>query len=154
MKPWVKVFLVTAIFAVPAMMLGQVIWPPDPMGPEPTAGQLPFYIALSVFEAVTFGLGISFLLFGFAPLRRALGGPGLKAWATYLSIGWFLISWWPHDNLHIHIGMDMQALLYIEYGFHVTLMIAGLIVAYSFLTMLRSGEPGETPATARPARVR
>jgi hypothetical protein len=27
-----------------------------------------------VFEALSFGLGISFLLFGFAPLRRALGG--------------------------------------------------------------------------------
>ena len=28
MKPWVKVALVTALFAVPAMALGQVIWPP------------------------------------------------------------------------------------------------------------------------------
>jgi hypothetical protein len=28
MKPWVKVAVVTALFAVPAMALGQVIWPP------------------------------------------------------------------------------------------------------------------------------
>ncbi len=77
MKPRVKVALVTALFAVPAMALGQVIWPPAPGGPEPTAGQLPFFILLAVFETLTFGLSISFLLFGFAPLKRAVGG---SAW--------------------------------------------------------------------------
>ena len=35
MKPWIKVALVTALFAVPAMALGQVIWPPAPGVPEP-----------------------------------------------------------------------------------------------------------------------
>jgi hypothetical protein len=74
LKPWVKVAFVTALFAVPAMAIGQVIWPPAPGGPEPTAGQFPFFLFLAVFEALTFGLGISFLLFGFVPLRRALGG--------------------------------------------------------------------------------
>jgi hypothetical protein len=59
MKPWVKVAVVTALFAVPAMALGQVIWPPAPGGPEPSTGQLPFFILLAVFEALTFGLGVS-----------------------------------------------------------------------------------------------
>ena len=94
MKPWVKVALVTAVFAIPAMALGQVIWPPAPGGPEPTAGQLPFFIFLALFEALTFGLGISFLLFGFAPLKRALGGSTWRTWAAYLAIGWFMVSWW------------------------------------------------------------
>jgi hypothetical protein len=35
MKPWIKVALVTALFAVPAMALGQVIWPPAPGGLSP-----------------------------------------------------------------------------------------------------------------------
>src|SRR5215207_8090427 len=82
MKPWVKVAVVTALFAVPAMALGQVIWPPAPGGPEPSAGQLPFFILLAVFEALTFGLGVSFLLFGFVPLRRALGGSSWRTWAA------------------------------------------------------------------------
>ncbi len=47
----------------------------------------------------------------------------------YLSIGWLLISWWPHGHQHQHNGDDMQGLLYKEYGFHATLMLAGLIVA-------------------------
>ena len=50
----------------------------------------------------------------------------------YLSIGWFLVSWWPHDNLHIHNGD--------EYGFHVTLIIAAGVLALSLVTMLRSVE--------------
>jgi hypothetical protein len=153
MKTWVKVALVTALFAVPAMALGKVIWPPAPGGPEPSVGQFPFFILLSVFEALTFGLGISFLLFGFAPLRRAVGATW-RAWAIYLSVGWFLVSWWPHDNLHIHNGDDLQGLLYIEYGFHVTLMLAGLVLAYSLLTMLRPGDAGAQTPGATPARVR
>ena len=154
LKPWVKVALVTALFAIPAMALGQVIWPPAPGGPEPTAGQLPFFLLLALFEALTFGLGVSFLLFGFAPLRRALGGPSWRTWAAYLAIGWFLVSWWPHDNMHIHNGSDLQGLLYIEYGFHVTLMLAGLVLAYSLLTLLRSGDDGFRAGDAATARVR
>ncbi len=72
----------------------------------------------------------------------------------YLSVGWFLVSWWPHDNLHIHNGMDLQGLLYIEYGFHVTLIVAALVLAFSLLTMLKPGEgtgvdPGGGSAAAR-----
>lgn len=148
MKPWVKVFLVTALVAVPAMALGQVIWPPAADSPEPTAGQLPFFIFLAAVEAITFGLGVSFLLFGFGPLRRAVGSSG-RAWAMYLSIGWLLVSWWPHDNLHLHHGLDLQALLYIEFGFHVTLMAAGLVLAYSLLTMLKPGDAGVGEVSAR-----
>ncbi len=155
LKPWVKVALVTALFAVPAMALGQVIWPPASGGPEPTAGQFPFFLFLAVFEALTFGLGISFLLFGFVPLKRALGGSTWRTWAAYLSIGWFLVSWWPHDNMHIHNGENLQGLLYIEYGFHVTLMAAGLVLAYSLLTMLRAGDAGvQAGGAATSARVR
>jgi hypothetical protein len=41
-----------------------------------------------------------------------------------------MVSWWPHDNLHISNGNDLRGLLFIEYGFHFTLMIA----AYSLPT--------------------
>jgi hypothetical protein len=154
MKTWIKVALVTALFAVPTMVLGQIIWPPDPGSPEPSAGQLPFFIFLSVFEAAAFGLGISFLLFSFPALLRLARGSRLRAWAMYLSIGWFLVSWWPHDNLHIHNGDDLQGLLYIEYGFHVTLIIAALVLAFSLLTMLRPGEAGVETGGGAAARVR
>ena len=39
MKPWVRVFLVFALVAVPA--LGQVIWPPLPTVPSPPPDSSP-----------------------------------------------------------------------------------------------------------------
>jgi hypothetical protein len=137
MKTWMKVLGVTVVVAVPAMILGPIVWPPAEGGPEPTAGQLPFFIFLAAMESILLGLGVSFLIFGLPLVRRFAVGSELRAWAMYLAIGWLLVSWWPHDNLHIHVGNDMQGLLYIEYGFHVTLMICGLIVAYGFLQFLR-----------------
>ena len=153
MKPWMKVLAVTVLVAAPAMMLGPVIWPLAEVGPEPTAGQFPFFLFLAALEALTFGLGVSFLLFGFAPLKRALGGSSWRTWVAYLAVGWFLVSWWPHDNMHIHTGTDMQGLLYIEYGFHVTLMASAVILAYSLLTMLRPDEAGVSPVGATPPRA-
>ncbi len=142
MKTWMKVLFVTALFGVPAFLLGPVIWPPAAGGPEPSAGQLPFFVVLSAIEALAFGLGISFLAFGLPLVRKATGGSRLRAWAMYLSIGWLLVSWWPHDNLHFHTGMDLQGLLYIEYGLHMTLILSGLVLAYSFLSLVRGGSAG------------
>lgn len=146
MKPWVKVFLVTVVLAVPAMVFGRVIWPPAEGGSEPTSGQLPFFIGASVIEAVAFGLGVAFLIFGFGPLSRAMGGSKAMAWAAYLSIGWLLVSWWPHDNLHLAVGENMQAILYLVYGFHVSLIVAGVILAYSFATVIRNAGASQTAA--------
>jgi hypothetical protein len=141
MKTWMKVLFVTALFGVPAFLLGPVIWPPAAGGPEPSAGQLPFFIVLFAIEALAFGLGISFLAFGLPLVHKAASGSRLRAWAMYLSIGWLLVSWWPHDNLHIHTG-SLQGLLYIEYGFHMTLMLSGLVLAHSFLSLIRGGSAG------------
>ena len=137
MKPWVKVLLVTVLIAAPAMVLGPVIWPPAEGGPEPTGGQLPFFIFLALMESVLLGLGISFLLFGLPVVRAVSPDSKARAWAMYLSIGWLMVSWWPHDNLHIHNGDNLQKLLFIEYGFHFTLMIAALVLAYCFLSLIR-----------------
>jgi hypothetical protein len=134
-----KVALVTALFAVPAMALGQVIWPPASGGPEPTAGQFPFFLFLALMESILLGLGISFLAFGLPVVRRISADSMLRAWAMYLSIGWLMVSWWPHDNLHMHTGIDLQKLLYIEYGFHVTLMVCAIVLAYCFLSLVNRG---------------
>jgi hypothetical protein len=56
--------------------------------------------------------------------------------------------------MHIHNGNDIQGLLYIEYGFHVTLMASAVILAYSLLTMLRPGEAGVSPLGGTSPRVR
>jgi hypothetical protein len=152
MRPWVKVLLVTVLIAAPAMVLGPVLWPPAAGGPEPTGGQLPFFIFLALMESVLLGLGISFLLFGLPTVRRVSADSKARALAMYLSIGWLMVSWWPHDNLHISNGNNLRGLLFIEYGFHFTLMIAALVLAYCFLSLIRQWGVGLAPPEA--ARVK
>lgn len=57
-KPWMKVAVVTIIFAFLVMGLGNVIWPPAEGGLEPTGGQVASFIILAVLTSVTFGLGV------------------------------------------------------------------------------------------------
>lgn len=137
MKTWVKVALVTLVCAVPAVALGNVIWPPAEGGPEPTGGQLPFFIVLEVITSVTLGLGVAFLLFGFPSIREVAGGSSARAWVIYLSIGWLLVSWWPHQHMHISNGDNVAGLILIEYAFHVTLMLSGLALAFCLISLLR-----------------
>jgi len=59
--------------------------------------------------------------------------------AMYFGTLWLLGNWWVHDALHITTGMNPTALLWIEYGFHVTLIIAGAALAYAFATMVTDG---------------
>src|SRR5829696_2855717 len=88
MNPWIKVLLVTVLIAAPAMVLGPVLWPPAAGGPEPTGGQLPFFIVLAIMESVLLGLGISFLLFGLPAVRRVSPTPRRGLWrCTCVSAG-------------------------------------------------------------------
>jgi hypothetical protein len=137
LKPWVRVTLVTVVLGIAAMALGPILWPIAEGGPQPTAGQLVFFILLEAIQSLAFGLGVSFLLFGLPTMRRASPNSKLMAWAMYLSIGWLLVSWWPHSHLHQVVGENLQGLLYIEYGFHVTLIIGAVVLAYGFVSLLR-----------------
>ncbi len=54
-RTWVAVVLITLIVAVPAFMVGPIIWPPA--GPTaPTAAQIPYFIAMDAMQALFLGL--------------------------------------------------------------------------------------------------
>jgi hypothetical protein len=106
---------------------------------------MPFFMVVGFFEALALGLGVSFLIFGLPLVRKVSADSRLRAWLMYLGLGWALVSWWPHGNLHMSNGDNMQRLLYIEYGFHVTLVISAAIVAYCFLSLLRERSSGTAP---------
>jgi hypothetical protein len=137
MKTWQKVFIMTLLFGVPAFFLGPVIWPISADFPAPNPEQIPYFILLSVFDSLFFGLGIAFILFGWPLVLRMANGARMLGWAIYFSIAFLLVSWWPHINLHNTTGFNLQGLLYIDYGFHIPLMISGAIVAYGFLNLFR-----------------
>lgn len=139
---WVKWAAVTLVFAIltfvssPNGPLG-VFWRPSPALPAPAGFQLPLFMLLNAAEAVSFGLGVSFFVFGYPHMRSILPTSRKLTFAAYLSIGWLLANWWPHDSLHLANGFYLNGLLAIEYAFHITLIIAGIILAIFFLTLLR-----------------
>ena len=134
-----KIALVTLLFAIPAFLLGRIIWP-DAAGSlmQPTVGQLPFFMFLSALEAVAFGIGISFLFFGWKYVAQIADGNKTGAWLSYIAIAWLLVSWWPHDNMHRVNGVDMAGLLRIEFMFHLTLIVASFVLAYYFFKFFRA----------------
>ena len=135
MKLWAKFLIITLVLGIPAFVLGPVIWPPSPDA-KPTSGQLPFFIFLSLIEALLFGFGVAFIIYAWPWVKKASAKSNM-AIAVFVAIAWLLVSWWPHDSLHIHNAMNMQGLLYIDYGFHITLIIASLVLAYYFFSALK-----------------
>jgi hypothetical protein len=134
MKPWIKVLFVTLLFGIPAFITGPLIWPP---AAAPGSNLLPFFLVLSGAESLTFGLGAAFLLFGWPLLQQRSFGSRPLRWAMFISIAWLLLSWWPHDHLHA-VNKTLEGLLFIEYGFHLTLYIGGAILAYGFIRLFVS----------------
>lgn len=130
MKTQYKFALVAVPLAIISFLLGRVIWP-DPVGMAgPDASLIPYFMFIGALESLAFGLGISFLIFGWPRMISAVPGSSSLATASFVSIVWMLISWWPHDNMHRVNGMENFAgLLRIEYIFHFTLIIAAFIVA-------------------------
>ena len=141
MKPSAKVVGVILVCMVAGFLteshgpLGG-FWAPTPMEPAAVGIQVPLFMLLGLIEALAFGAGVAFLLFGRSALRT-IGG-GVPTRGAHLAISWILMNWWAHDSLHIHNGMDLNGLLWIEYGFHVTLIISGLVLARFFLESVRA----------------
>lgn len=148
MKTSTKVALVTIVCAFAAFVteshgpLGG-FWAPDPMVPQAVGIQVPLFMLLGIVEALAFGLGVAFFLFGRAALdTRGAASPALTSGA-HLAITWLLVNWWAHDSLHIHNGMALNGLLGIEYAFHVTLILSGVVLVRFFLATVRgSGMSG------------
>ncbi len=138
------------LVAIPLAILGFLANPHGPLGGfwvpapqyeamQPVGIQIPLFMLLNVAEAVTFGGGIAFLLFGYNVMQANNSVSPLLSRLAHLSIAWFLINWLPHDSLHIHLGQsDLGRLLVLEYGFHVTLMIAGAILAAFFVKAMQA----------------
>lgn len=150
MRTKTKVILITSACTITAMALGgntplgQLIWPAKELHAPPSSAQVPAFIIIGLVEAVAFGLGISFLAFGYPQVRRRADS-AREATMVYVSIGWLLISWFPHDNLHMFVGEDATGLLALLWGFHATLIAAGLLLARSLVLRKPTGGPRPTP---------
>jgi hypothetical protein len=135
MKRWLKWWLVTLIVAAVAFALTP-LWPVAPTAPQPPGTVLPLFVALSLVESLSFGLGVAFLIFGRPLVDRMGGSPGLTT-AAYVAIAFLLLNWWPHDNMHRMTNGDWSRVVLVEYGFHLPLMIAGAVLAWFFVSLAR-----------------
>ncbi len=136
-----KILIITLVVGALAFFLGPLIWPPSP-DIQPTPAQIPYLMMLSAVEALVFGFGVAFIFYGKRLVKQLVGVRRTVAWTMYVSMAWLLISWWPHDNLHIHNALNMNGLIAIEYSFHFTLIIAGLMLAYSFFALSKPATEG------------
>lgn len=100
---------------------------------EPSAIEALLLATLDAVEALGLGLGVTFVLFGWPRLLRNAGSPRSRTLAVCASVSWLLVSWWPYDNLRRFAGEDARGLVYLEYGFHATLILCGIILAYALL---------------------
>ena len=137
-----KVLLVTLLVGIPAFLLapaapfGPAIWPaPAPLMPAPTPGQVRLLMVFGALEAAALGLGAAFLLLGWRLVRQATAPDKGRALAMFLGTAWLLVNWWLHDSLHMVSGMNPGALVWIEYGVHGTLIVAGAALAWCFATL-------------------
>lgn len=148
MKTATKVTAVTLVVGVIGFLteangpLG-AFWAPGPDMPTPSGILLPLFMILGVVEALALGLGTSFLLFGYSAMRDGTSLSAPMTRAAHLSISWLLMNWWAHDSLHIRNGMYLPGLLKIEYGFHFTLILSGLILARFFIAVVQAS--GQRP---------
>ena len=56
MKTWVKVLITTLLVAIPAFVLGPVLFTPADVGSAPSAAQMPFFMFLAALDAILLGL--------------------------------------------------------------------------------------------------
>ncbi len=143
MKTKIKVAAITIGVAIPAFLLGPVVFPPADIGVEPTPSQMPHFLFLGFTDALLLGIGIAFLIFGLPVLRRVSPDSKARAWAMYLSISYLTVSWWPHLGMHASNGLDLQGLLVIDYLFHLPLEVAGVVLAWSFFSLFRNWRSGK-----------
>ena len=146
-----KYLLVTFGVGIPATALSLPLWPAQP-GAAPTPLQVVLFFGIFAAEGLLFGFGTAFVLFGGPVVRSAARAAGLRGWPVFVSLAWTLLSWWPHDGFHrASPAGDLNAVLRIDYAFHLTLIVAAVVVAHFCLATVRAAGWTVAGATERAA---
>lgn len=128
---------VAALAGAGAFSLTFVIWPLPRGLTLPPPDLWPYFAFIIGAESLSFGIGVAFLIFGF-PLIKRLGVTRFAAWGGYLGIAWLFMNWWPHESFHrTTLSGEFARVLWIQYTFHLSMMLAAGLVAYFFLEVAR-----------------
>lgn len=96
MKTWVKVLTTTLVVGVLAFLanpLGPLggFWRPAASAPDPAGIQRALFMVLFVAEALAFGLGVSFLLYGYPLVQAVASVPSGLSRAAQLAVAWLFL---------------------------------------------------------------
>jgi hypothetical protein len=148
-KHWIGVTVgagLTALLLAPQGPLGG-FWGAD--GEDPMGGALFALTIYAILEAAVFGFGVAFMLFGMPMLRRQGAGDRLTR-MTFVAIVWALVSWWPHGSFHQAIEENnFEGLAAIEWGFHATMLVCGVVIATFFWRVLNQTALTSAPSASR-----
>lgn len=131
----IEALLITFLLGTFSLLFGEIFWPPSATL-TPTIEQVMYFLPLYAVEAALFGAGVAFAFMAFPLIKKTPGHLRSHLWYVYISMVWLLVSWWPHERLHLFVGTDVQKTLYVDYGFHLTTVIASLTLAISFAKIL------------------
>jgi hypothetical protein len=140
-----QMLVLTVVIGAAAFVTGPKIWPMGHDVPMPPANLLPAYIAFAAVEALAFGFAAAFAVLGWPAIRDLRLGAGWLNKLLFVTLIWFMGNWWLHDNLHMHVGLDMRRLVYIEYGFHGSMLACGVILVLSLLRRAGQAEVRKHP---------
>ena len=127
-----------AFLISPGAPLGTALWTVSPDLPELEPGELVNFLIQGIIASFAFGFGIAFLIFGWSPVRGALG-PGGLAGGAYVSLGFLFLSPWIHDNLHQVLGESIGGILLLGYLFHLTTIPAALVLVAAVFRLSSRG---------------
>jgi hypothetical protein len=142
-KPW-QIFLLTIVVGLAAFLTGPKIWPMAQGIPAPPPNLLPGYIAVSAVEALAFGFAVAFATFGWSAIRALPLGARWLNQLLFVTLVWLMGNWWFHDNLHMHVGFDMDRLIYVELFFHMSILLCAVILALSLMRVTRQAAAGKS----------
>lgn len=133
--------------------LGSRLYPPFPGAASPAGSVLGVLMAGVFVQALGLGLALALLVHArplVAGLRRAAGGRQGVAIGAFASLVWILASWIPHGSLHLHVDpTNFWALAALEWGFHVSLVAAGALLArFAFVAATGAAQPEASQARA------
>lgn len=139
---WIEPILLAVALSAAALVmhpfgpLGRQLWPPAELCPIPTAREWPLCALLAFIEAVAFGVGVVFLIYGYSFVSQWFADRW-RAICVHIGISWQLANWWIHDSAHMHVGLDIRGILIIDYIFHVTLIVSALAMVLAFVITIK-----------------
>lgn len=133
--------IVTLVVAAAAFAAGPVLYmPEDPVDISTT--QLALLMFLGLFEVLMLGAAVALTVYGRRSIRRLPAQLRPRASAAFWSMVFLLAQWWPHLGMHQKIGVDIEAIIVIDYLFHLPMFLAGGIVTYAIVATINDVAKG------------